>query len=181
MTQRTPLDVNFGSIPPNAQKLGTAEVLWTHRPTFGPYLRGLRDQAGLSLRAASADLGLSYSYLSKLETGSKSAPPSLKLLQRLADVYCRDLRELMHEAGFTLNTPPEVDARMEGVDERFRRLVLNDAVRPMRMDERVIELIPELVKRQWIDFAYRLEAALREGETVTRLMSSGPPRPPDAG
>ena len=87
-------------------------------------------------------------------------PPTLKVLQRIANVYGRDLREVMHEAGFRFETPPGVDMLDENLDERFLRLVTHPALRPMRMDPAVIEMIPPLVKRQWIEFARKLEKRL---------------------
>ena len=89
-----------------------------------------------------------------------SSPPTLKVLQRIADVYGRDLREIMHEAGFVFETPADLDAMEESLDARFLRLVTHPALRPMRMDALVIEMIPPLVKRQWIEFARKLEEHL---------------------
>jgi transcriptional regulator with XRE-family HTH domain len=134
--------------------------MWEARASFGPYLRGLRDAARLSLRAAAEEMGVSFSYLSKLETGEKPTPPSLKVLQRMARLYGRDLRELMHEAGFRFETSPELDALEESLDARFLRLVTHPELRPMRMDAVVIEMIPPLVKRQWIEFARKLDKYL---------------------
>ncbi|MES2643867.1 MAG: helix-turn-helix transcriptional regulator [Myxococcota bacterium] len=145
---------------------------WEQRAGFGPYLRGLRESARLSLRAAAEDLGLSYSYLSMMETGAKSNPPSIKLLRRIADVYARDLREVLAEAGFEVDGSAGMDPPTDSLDERFRRLVMHPALRPMRMDDVVIELIPPLVKHQWIEFARKLEASITGGTAeVDRLLA----------
>ena len=174
MTQRSPTEMIFREPGPDDEPLGMTTLLWERRDTFGPYMRRLRELTGLSLRKASADLGLSYTYLCKLETGAKATPPSIGLMQRMASVYGRDLREVMHEAGFRFETPPEVDQLLDTLDERFRRLVMAPTLRPLRMDDRVIELIPPLVKRQWIDFAQSLEArVLASGAIVNRLLKDG--------
>jgi transcriptional regulator with XRE-family HTH domain len=160
MATRSPTELHLKNAPPGAKPAGVAALTWERRTSFGPYLRGLRDAARLSLRAASEEMAVSFSYLAKLETGEKATPPSLKVLQRIAIFYGRDLRELMHEAGFQFETPPEVDAKVESVDAQFLRLVTHPALRPMRMDAVVMEMIPPLVKRQWIEFARKLEKHL---------------------
>jgi transcriptional regulator with XRE-family HTH domain len=160
MPTRSPTELILKNAQPGLRPVDFAAVTWESRVTFGPYLRALRVAARLSLRAASQDLGVSFSYLAKLETGEKPTPPSLKVLGRMAHVYGRDLRELMHEAGFRFETSPEVDALEESLDVRFLRLVDHPALRPMRMDPVVAELIPPLVKRQWIEFARKLATNL---------------------
>ena len=178
MPTRSPTEIILKNAPPGAHPVGVAAVTWEARASFGPYLRGLRDAARLSLRAASENMAVSFSYLSKLETGERSSPPTLKVLQRIANVYGRDLREIMHEAGFRFETPAEIDAMEESLDARFLRLVTHPALRPMRMDAVVLELIPPLVKRQWIEFARKLEAHLMGSpEEVEAILT----RKPDAG
>ena len=160
MTTRSPTELILKNAQPGQRPVDFAAVTWESRASFGPYLRALRDAARLSLRAASQEMGVSFSYLAKLETGEKATPPSLKVLGRMANVYGRDLRELMHEAGFRFETTPQTDAMEESLDARFLRLVSHPALRPMRMDAVVIELIPPLVKRQWIEFARKLATEL---------------------
>lgn len=161
MATRSPTELLLRNVPPSAEgPVGFAEVTWEARASFGPYLRGLRDAARLSLRAASDKAGVSFSYLAKMETGEKTRPPSITVLQRLARFYGRDLREVMHEAGFRFEMPPEVEARIESLDAQFLRLVTHPELRPMRMDAVVVEMIPPLVKRQWIEFARKLEKHL---------------------
>ena len=175
MPTRSPTEIILKNAPPDAKPVGVAAVTWEKRPSFGPYLRGLRDAARLSVRAASEQSGVSFSYIAKLETGERSTSPTLKVLQRLAKVYGRDLREVMHEAGFRFETPAEVDAMEESVDARFLRLVTHPALRPMRMDAVVMELIPPLVKRQWIEFARKLEIHLLDSsEEVDEILLSKP-------
>jgi len=127
--------------------------------------------ARLSLRAASDRIGVSFSYLSKMETGERQSPPTIKVLDRMAQVHGRDLREIMHEAGFRFETPAELQSLTESLDARFLRLVTHADLRPMRMDAVVIELIPPLVKRQWIEFARKLETRLvGDAATVDEIL-----------
>ena len=153
MPTRSPTELLLKNAAPSKGRVGVAAITWEARASFGPYLRGLREAARLTLRAASEQIGVSFSYLAKMETGERASPPTLKVLQRMAHVYVRDLRELMHEAGFRFETPLGLDALDDNLDERFVRLVTHPALRPMRMDPGVIEMIPPLVKRQWIEFA----------------------------
>ena len=171
MSTRSPTELVLKNAPPGSRPAGFAAVTWEARATFGPYLRGLRDAARLSLRAASDRIGVSFSYLSKIETGERRSPPTIKVLDRMAQVYGRDLREIMHEAGFRFETPDELLALAESVDARFLRLVTHPDLRPMRMDAVVIEMIPPLVKRQWIEFARKLETRLAgEATTVDEIL-----------
>lgn len=175
MPTRSPTEIVLKNAPPDAQPVGVAAITWEKRASFGPYLRGLRDAARLSVRAASEQIGVSFSYIAKLETGERPSPPTLKVLQRIANVYGRDLRELMHEAGFRFETPAEIDAMDEGLDARFLRLVTHPELRPMRMDALVIEMIPPLVKRQWIEFARKLELYLLDSsEEVDDILNHKP-------
>ena len=52
---------------------------------LGRYLRGLREQRGVSLKTAAPALEISYTYLSKLENGKQD--PSDDTLRRLAHYY----------------------------------------------------------------------------------------------
>ncbi len=157
MPTRSPTELVLKNAPPDVPgRTGVAAITWEARPSFGPYLRAMRESAQLSLRAAAAAIGVSFSYLAKMETGERPNPPTLKVLQRMGRVYGRDLRELMHEAGFRFETPSEIDTLDDRLDARFARLVTHPLLRPMRMDPVVIELIPPLVKRQWIEFARKL-------------------------
>jgi transcriptional regulator with XRE-family HTH domain len=173
MATRSPTELLLKNAPPEASApAGLAEVTWEARASFGPYLRGLREARRLSLRAASDETGISFSYLAKLETGERLSAPSLKVLQRIARFYGRDLREIMHEAGFRFELPSEIEAQIESLDAQFLRLVTHPALRPMRMDAVVMEMIPPLAKRQWIEFARRLEAHLiGDSETVDAIVA----------
>ena len=85
----------------------------------------------------------------------------------------------MHEAGFVFETPTELDAMEESLDARFLRLVTFPALRPMRMDAQVIEMIPPLVKRQWIEFARKMaEYLIDSPREVDAILSSKPEAPP---
>lgn len=57
--------------------------------TFGPALRQARERAGLGLREAARDIGLSSGYLANLEAGERC--PSVTVAHRIADTL--DLNE----------------------------------------------------------------------------------------
>ncbi|CAN0447886.1 unnamed protein product, partial [Ectocarpus fasciculatus] len=65
--------------------------------TFGDYIREQRKACGLSLRAACTDLGISASYLSRLEA-NLAPPPSGPKLKRLAEVYEADVHRMIELA-----------------------------------------------------------------------------------
>ena len=65
---------------------------------FGDRLRTLRHQKGLNQRELADEVGVDFTYLSKIETG-KMSPPSQDTIRKLADVLDADLDELLVLAG----------------------------------------------------------------------------------
>jgi transcriptional regulator with XRE-family HTH domain len=70
---------------------------------FGDMLRRARSDKGLSLRELSAQSGIEFSRLSRMEHGTRPAP-GLPQLRRLAELLSLDLADLLVSAG----TPREV-------------------------------------------------------------------------
>jgi HTH-type transcriptional regulator, competence development regulator len=70
---------------------------------FGDILHGLRARSGLGIKRLAPDLGVSYSYLSKLE--SNQARPSEEFVVRVADYFHYDRDHLLLAAD---RVPPEV-------------------------------------------------------------------------
>jgi len=72
---------------------------------FGKYIRSLRQEHGLSLRAVGAMAGVSSSYLAQIEH-SRRRPPGPDILKRLAPVYDVPVRDLLKAAGHLEETGP---------------------------------------------------------------------------
>ena len=70
---------------------------------FGEILRELRTNAGLGIKGLAPELGVSYSYLSKLE--NNEVGPSEGLVGRIADHFNYSRDRLLLAAG---KVPPEV-------------------------------------------------------------------------
>ncbi|MBI2851085.1 MAG: helix-turn-helix domain-containing protein, partial [Chloroflexi bacterium] len=68
--------------------------------SFGVRLRELRQEAGLSQRQLAQEVGVDFTYISKIENG-KMPPPSRKVIVRLAEVLQTDKDELLTLAGET--------------------------------------------------------------------------------
>lgn len=64
---------------------------------FGKVLRALRTDAGLGIKRLAPDLGVSYTYLSKLENGEVG--PSEQLIHRVSRYFRCDEDRLMLAAG----------------------------------------------------------------------------------
>ena len=64
---------------------------------FGHILRQLRKEAGIGIKKLAPELGVNYSYLSKLETDSIA--PSADLVQRVAAYFNYDSDRLLLAAG----------------------------------------------------------------------------------
>jgi len=65
---------------------------------FGRRLRDLRKQKNVSQRDLAAQVGIDFTYLSKIEVG-RSAPPSEEVIRHIAQVLDADEDELINLAG----------------------------------------------------------------------------------
>lgn len=92
--------------------------------TFGAILRQLRTASGVGIKRLGPELGVTYSYLSKLESGDVN--PSEKLVGRVAAYFKYDRDALLLAAG---KVPPEIlrilqdhpDDAIEFLRRRFGR------------------------------------------------------------
>ncbi len=155
---------------PNRIPMGAADFYWSFDPSFGPYLRKLRNEKGLSLRAAAQEIGLSFTKLQKLETGGRSKPPSLQLLDRLAKIYDQPQEDFLRKAGVVIDMPPDFYDRMNN-RKAFEGLVLHPALKPFKMTPDWVESFSERQRQQWIEFALKLEDHIQKGgESLTDIM-----------
>lgn len=83
---------------------------------FGRYLRRTRDASGLSRQQVADASGLSYAYLSQLESGVKTAPSPRALVQ-LARGTGIPVEDLAREAGTDLNLIALSEPAHPAVDE----------------------------------------------------------------
>lgn len=151
---------------PNRSAL-SPDAGWTWRPRgdFGPWLRGLRERAELSLRQAADALSYSYSSLYKLEARTPAHPPAVGLLLQLAHLYGKEPGTVLLRAGYALDLPPEL-VDPDSCDEAFAALVMCPSLRPVFMTAAWTQSFSRLQKAQWVEFARKLEA---------HLLSGGPP------
>lgn len=151
---------------PKTPKNEFAPLILAARPSpeLGPALRQWRVEKGFSLRAAAAELDVSFAYLQKLETGGRASPPTLTLLQRMAAVYDVPTNSLFAAAGVT---PHRLEDARDSVDRAFRRLVLHPKLCPQGMDELWVSSFSVRQKRQWIEFAQRLLDVFEDSELIS--------------
>jgi len=91
---------------------------------FGDVLRALRTQAGVGIKRLAPELGVSYTYLSKLE--SNHVRPSQDLVKKVAHYFDYDEDRLLLTAD---KIPPDVmrilqehpDEAIQFLKERFGR------------------------------------------------------------
>ena len=149
--------------------MGEVAFYREHNASFGPYLRQLRLDRGLSLRDASDQLGLTFAKLQKMETGGRFRIDSLSLFGAIADLYSRPRHEVLEAAGIKVLEPHEITNELDD-ESAFARLVLHPALRPMRMDDRWLDSFSSLHKRQWVEFAKRLEAFFHAGGSIAGVL-----------
>lgn len=92
--------------------------------TFGALLRQLRNKSRIGIKGLAPQLGVSYSYLSKLE--NNEVGPSEEFVRRVAKYFRYDRDKLLLSAG---KVPPDVleilrenpDQAIQFLKERFGR------------------------------------------------------------
>lgn len=67
--------------------------------TLGQRIRRKRGEAKIGLRKAATEVGVSATFLSRIETGAEQAPPSERVIAELATLLDDDFDELMGLAG----------------------------------------------------------------------------------
>ena len=150
-----PANLEFRKPTSNDAPVGEAAFFREHKASFGPYLRALREQRGLSLRDAAAQLGLSFAKLQKMETGGRFRLPNVAFLVAIADFYDRPAAEVLNEAGIRMIMPEALEQIVDR-DGAFADLVLHPELRPTRMDLAWTQSFSTVQKNQWIEFARKL-------------------------
>lgn len=121
--------------------------------TFGDCIREDRNRADLGLREAARALGISASYLSRLEA-DEFKPPSGALLLRMARLYRSDIKKLMDLAQ---NRQAEIMAADEGVAPAVQAFYRVAHDQPPAMQEAMLKAalgalnMPEDQKQQILD------------------------------
>lgn len=133
MPGATLLELTLGSLLQLDVGYTTATLLWesnddgklrmpaeTSQPdeTFGQRIQRLRRERGLTQRQVAAELGIDFTYLSKLEN-DRGEPPGEDTVRRLAAVLQTDEEMLLALAG---KVPPELRERAQR-EVAFARLV----------------------------------------------------------
>jgi transcriptional regulator with XRE-family HTH domain len=133
-----------------------------HAEDLGEKLREWRTAKKLSLREAASELDVAYSILQKLETGGRAKTPDVDFLQRVALVYGVPTGEVFRAAGYSLR---EIEDARDAIDHAFRELVLDPRLCPRGMDAGWLDAFSTKQKRQWLEFAWRLQSVLRDPNT----------------
>ncbi len=158
---------------PLARAIGEVAFYREHNPGFGPYLRKLREERGLSLRDAADQLGMTFAKLQKMETGGRFRIDTLHLFGDIADLYVRPRAEVLESAGIRVLEPHEITNELDE-ESAFARLALHPALRPLRMDERWLDSFSTLQKKQWVEFAKRLEKFFNDGGSIAQVLEPEP-------
>jgi len=90
-------------------RVGKSRAGAVNGTSFGRTLKELREKAGMSQSELADELGISFTYLSKIENGIRPAP-SEKLIYRLAEILHADSDELLAISG---KVPAEVVGRLQ--------------------------------------------------------------------
>ena len=104
---------------------------------FGQRLRDLRKQKNLSQRDLAAQVGIDFTYLSKIE-GGRLDPPSEVVIQHIAQVLDADENELINLAG---KVPKNLKAMLEESPQAVELLrVLSERKLPAETYRQMLDL-----------------------------------------
>src|SRR6266702_6517946 len=107
---------------------------------FGRRLRDLRKQKNVSQRDLAAQVGIDFTYLSKIEVG-RSAPPSEEVIRHIAQVLDADEDELINLAG---KVPKDLKVVLEESPQAVELLrVLSERKLPDETYRRMLDLARE--------------------------------------
>jgi transcriptional regulator with XRE-family HTH domain len=113
---------------------------------FGQRLRDLRKQKNLSQRDLATQVGIDFTYLSKIE-GGRLDPPSETIIRRIAQILEADENELINLAG---KVPKDLKAVLEESPQ-------------------AVELLRVLSERKLPDETYRQMLNLARGTEVNSI------------
>jgi len=88
---------------------------------LGERIRRVRTARGLGLRETAAKVGISATYLSRIETNEEKTPPAEKVIRVLADLLEDNFDELMSLAGRIPSDVTEYFATDPGLPAFLRR------------------------------------------------------------
>ncbi|ASA24324.1 helix-turn-helix domain-containing protein [Paenibacillus donghaensis] len=98
------------------------------RPTFGDYLKQLREAKGLTINDLAASAGISGSQISRIENGIRGVPKPVTL-RKIAEATGVAYEELMDHAGYmqeTKQSEEAIPAWATSKDKRDFRKMLED-------------------------------------------------------
>jgi transcriptional regulator with XRE-family HTH domain len=88
---------------------------------FGERIRRVRTEKGLGLRETATKVGISATYLSRIETNEEKTPPAEKVIRALAGLLSDNFDELMSLAGRIPSDVTEYFATDPGLPAFLRR------------------------------------------------------------
>src|SRR3989338_8612901 len=107
---------------------------------LGAYLRGMRNDFGLSIHEVARRTGLSTSFLSKLENGVAFQSVTVQTLIALSSAYRLPIQVILERAGFVEENPDGLPGLGAYLKAKYR--VPHQAVQDM-------ELAWEIVKKKY--------------------------------
>lgn len=107
MPKKKPYNPNLWISPPKNQGFFPTSPRFVLRMSFGSVLKDLRSKRHLTLQALAERVGCAKSYLSEIENGRRSNPPSRELLDRLEEALGAEPNSLVRVALWE-RTPREI-------------------------------------------------------------------------
>ena len=131
---------------------------WRFNPRFGSWLRAARAKAegSPSIEEAAEWLEIPYNQLQRLESGERKRP-NPNLCDDIAHHYDLHVEDVLEAAGYEVREFRRLDLTST-VERNLSALVLIPDLKPVRMSATWLESYSDLMKRQWIELAFNIEA-----------------------
>ena len=141
---------------------------------LGQFIRVLRTRKGLSMRALSRESGVSQAYVSMIESGSETGPPSLKILKRLGEYFQIQVDTFLLVGGMKALPPDEGDVDPGlGLNLAFEQMMMHERLCPPALEKDDLDWLSPKTRRAWVLFALRLHDAGVAGDpSVAELMEN---------
>lgn len=104
---------------------------------LGIYLKQLREEAGLSIRAAAQDAGITPSYLCKIEAGDTFLTISINTLVKLSRAYHLPINAILKEAGLVESDGYELPELVQYLRAKYH--LPPQAIRDMEMAKEIVD------------------------------------------
>lgn len=144
---------------------------------LGWYINWLRTERKLSIRDVCKGSGLSTGHLSRIENAKNEGPPSMRILNEIAEFFEIGTDSLLLIAGIQPFEPDKAsDNGAQSTGARFAELMMHECLQPKGIKRADMKWLAPEWKRAWVEFSQNLVHAIQAGEPLPEWLTEGPGR-----